>query len=90
MKHFNQSDKERDVVIEFNRILNRSNSEDKVIFDLWDYEIASLVKEGLIEPEPLRSWFDKIFWRNKQWRVVTGYPNAIIYKREIIPYAKMM
>jgi hypothetical protein len=90
MKYVNQSDKERDAINQFKSILLISNKEDEIIFNLWDYEIAALLRERVIEPEPPKGWFDRIFWHGKQYRVVKGYPNVIIYKRERIAYGKMV
>jgi hypothetical protein len=81
VNYSNTSEHARKAIRQFNAILKRANNDDEVFFSLWQYEINALLKAGLIEPEPARGWFDRIFWRGQQFRVTQGYPNIIIYKR---------
>ena len=90
MKYYNASDKARETISEFKATLMKTRHDDEVIFNLWRYEIDALLKAGLIEPEPARGWFDRIFGRGLQYRVTKGYPNVIIYKRASIAYGKMV
>jgi hypothetical protein len=83
MNYSNTSEHARQVVNEFNAILKRANNDDEVFFSLWQYEIDALLKAGLIEPEPPRNWFSRIFGSGQRYRVTKGYPNIIIYKRTI-------
>jgi len=81
VNYSNTSEHARKAIRQFNAILKRVNNDDEVFFSLWQYEINALLEAGLIEPEPARGWFDRIFWRGQQFRVTQGYPNIIIYKR---------
>lgn len=83
MNYHNISDKARQTVSDFKGALTKIRHDDEAFFNLWQYEIDALLKAGLIEPEPPRGWFDRIFWRGMQYRVTKGFPNVIIYKRAI-------
>ena len=83
MIYYNASDKARQTVSDFKGALTKSRDDDEAIFDLWQFEIDALLKAGLIEPEPPRGWFSRIFGRGIQYRVTQGFPNVIIYKRAI-------
>ena len=90
MQYHNTSDQARQTVIEFKVALTKLRQDDEAFFNLWEYEIDALLKAGLIEPEPARGWFSRIFGRGIQYRVTRGFPNVIIYKRERIAYGKMV
>ena len=90
MNYHNISDQARHTVSEFKTALMKTRQDDEVFFNLWQYEIDALLKAGLIEPEPARGWFSRIFGRGLQYRVTRGFPNVIIYKRERIAYGKMV
>lgn len=81
MNYHNISDRARQIVSEFKTALMKIRQDDEAIFDLWQFEIDALLKAGLIEPEPPRGWFSRIFGRGIQYRVTQGFPNVIIYKR---------
>ena len=81
MQYHNISDRARQAVSEFKGVLTKARHDDELVFSLWEIEIDALLKAGLIEPEPARGWFDRIFWRGQQFRVTQGYPNIIIYNR---------
>ena len=83
MNYHNISDQARQTVSDFKGALTKIRHDDEVFFNLWEYEIDALLKAGLIEPEPARGWFSRIFGRGIQYRVTQGFPNVIIYKRAI-------
>ena len=81
MNYHNISDQARHTVSEFKTALMKTRQDDEAFFNLWQYEIDALLKAGLIEPEPPKGLFDRIFGRGLQYRVTKGFPNVIIYKR---------
>jgi hypothetical protein len=84
MYYINKTDNARKAVNEFSNFLKRTDVRDEMIFILSHDEIDALLKEGLIEPEPPRGWFSRIFGRGHQYRVPQGYPNIIIHKRAMV------
>lgn len=81
----NISEKKRQTVREFQRLLEENSPEDEVEFSLSSFQIETLLEANLIYPEPSQNWFDKIFWSGMQFRVRSGfgYPEVKIFKQSM-------
>lgn len=82
MNYINYTEKKKQIINQFNNTLKSFDPNDKVDFFLTECEISVLLKAELIVEEPLKTWFDKMFYRGQKFRsVFANYSNITIYKK---------
>lgn len=76
----NQSRKERNLIEDFKNTLMSTQDGDKGTMWLFDYQIATLVREGLLVKRTPQSWFHR--WFVPSWQPTwTGCENITVLKR---------
>lgn len=82
MDYINYTEKKTHTINQFNNLLKSFKPNEKVDFFLTEYEISVLLKAELIVEEPLKTWFDKMFYRGQKFRsVFANYSNITVYKK---------